>query len=179
VEARSEGPGRGSEFEVRLPALEESSVAAAPVAEVEPVPAASRRILIVDDNPDGAESLAMLLEEFGHETYQAHDGLEALDAAERVRPEAVLLDIGLPKLNGYEVCRRLRQQPWGEGLTIVALTGWGQEDDRLRSHQAGFDTHLVKPVDLDLLLKLLASLPSNHPSGSRPAATLPPRAASN
>ena len=105
------------------------------------------RILIVDDNYDGADSLAMLLEEVGHETHKAHDGVEALDVAERVRPDAVLLDIGLPKLNGYEVCQRIRERPWGEELVIVALTGWGQEEDRQRSLDAGFDTHLVKPVD--------------------------------
>lgn len=138
--------------------------------EVEPLPAASRRILIVDDNYDGAESLAMLLEEFGHETRQAHDSLEALDAAERLRPEAVLLDIGLPKLNGYEVCQRLREQPWGQALMIVALTGWGQDEDRKKSQDAGFDTHLVEPIDLDHLMKLLASLPL-HGHGGAPAAT--------
>ena len=159
VEARSEGLGRGSEFEVRLPVLAQPP-RPAPAPDAEPArPAPSRRILIVDDNLDGADSLAMLLEDYGHETHKAHDGLEALEAAERVRPDAILLDIGLPKLNGYEVCRRLREQPWGKQLMVVALTGWGQEEDRNRSQAAGFDSHLVKPVDLDLLTKLLASLP--------------------
>jgi len=119
---------------------------------------AGRRILIVDDNLDGAASLALLLEEGGHETHQAHDGLAAVEAAARLRPDAVLLDIGLPRLNGYEVCRRMRQQPWGKKLLIIALTGWGQEEDRQRSHEAGFDTHLVKPVDHEVLTRLLASL---------------------
>jgi PAS domain S-box-containing protein len=171
VEARSEGLGRGSEFEVRLPALEETAAALIPpVAENEPT-TVGHRILIVDDNPDGADSLATLLEEVGHQTYKAHDGIEAIAAAERVHPDAVLLDIGLPKLNGYEVCRRIREQPWGKRLMIVALTGWGQEEDRQRSQEAGFDTHLVKPVDHDLLMRLLASLPS---SGATAAPTLAP-----
>jgi CheY-like chemotaxis protein len=138
---------------------------------------AGHRILIVDDNQDGADSLAMLLEEVGHETHQAHDGIEAIGAAERVHPDAVLLDIGLPKLNGYEVCRRIREQPWGQGLTIVALTGWGQEEDRQRSQEAGFDTHLVKPVDLDALMRLLASLPSGGHGARPPAGPAPPPAA--
>jgi CheY-like chemotaxis protein len=94
----------------------------------------------------------------------AHDGLEAMDVAERVRPDAILLDIGLPKLNGYEVCRRLRERPWAQAVMMVALTGWGQEEDRQRSAEAGFDTHLVKPVDHDLLMRLLASPP---PRGDR------------
>ena len=119
-----------------------------------------RRILIVDDSEDGAESLAMLLQFGGHETHKAHDGLEAIEAAERLRPDAVLLDIGLPGLNGYEVCSRIRKEPWGKEMVLVALTGWGQEEDRHRSREAGFDAHMVKPVDHDLLLKLLASLPS-------------------
>ena len=167
VEARSDGLGRGSEFEVRLPALEEASATIAQAAESEPTTSVGRRILIVDDNYDGADSLAMLLEEVGHETHQAHDGVEALEVAERVRPDAVLLDIGLPKLNGYEVCRRLRERPWGEELMIVALTGWGQDEDRQRSLEAGFDTHLVKPVDHDVLMRLLTSRPSHH-AAARP-----------
>ena len=102
----------------------------------------------------------MLLQLDGHETHQAHDGIAALEAAERLRPDAVLLDIGLPGLNGYEVCTRLRQEPWGRDLVVIALTGWGQEEDRHRSRAAGFDAHLVKPVDPARLLKLLAALPA-------------------
>ncbi len=168
VEARSDGLGRGSEFEVRLPVLEEASATIAPAAEDEPTTRVGHRILIVDDNRDGADSLAMLLEAFGHETHQAHDGVEAIDAAERVRPDVMLLDIGLPKLNGYEVCRRIREQPWGEDLMIVALTGWGQDEDRQRSLDAGFDTHLVKPVDHALLMRMLASLPSSGGAAGPP-----------
>ena len=118
-----------------------------------------RRVLIVDDNEDGAESLAMLLQLAGHETCKAHDGLEAIEAAERVRPDVVLLDIGLPGMNGYEACRRIRKEPWGKDLVLVALTGWGQEEDRHESREAGFDAHLVKPVDVDQLLEFLACLP--------------------
>ncbi len=107
----------------------------------------------------------MLLKLDGHETQTAHDGLEAIEAAERLRPDVVLLDIGLPKLNGYEVCRRIRQQPWGKDLVLVALTGWGQEEDRQRSTEAGFDTHLVKPVDHEALAELLASLSTSGKAG--------------
>jgi PAS domain S-box-containing protein len=166
VTARSEGLGRGSEFEVRLPTLSEPPRAQAPATVVEPTPQVRRRILIVDDNEDGAESLAMLLEVGGHEIHIVHDGPEAIATAERLRPDVVLLDIGLPRLNGYEVCRRLRQAPWGRDLTVVALTGWGQEEDRQRSREAGFDAHLVKPVDYDQLEKLVAARPSARGAGA-------------
>jgi CheY-like chemotaxis protein len=162
VEARSEGPGRGSEFVVRLP-LQLEMAEAAPQA----TPAAmeraavARRMLVVDDNVDSAESLAMLLQVSGHETHMAHDGLEAVAAAERYRPEVVLLDIGLPSLNGYDAARRIRERPWGKDMVLVALTGWGQEADRRESKDAGFDLHMVKPVDLDALTSLLASLPGS------------------
>jgi CheY-like chemotaxis protein len=134
-------------------------VAASP-GSVSAPPSTGRRVLIVDDNADGAESLSMLLQISGHETYKAYDGVEAIDAAERLRPDVVLLDIGLPRLNGYEACRRIRNTTWGKDLVLVALTGWGQEEDRSESRDAGFDAHMVKPVDFDALLKLLASLPS-------------------
>jgi len=160
VHAQSEGPMRGSEFTVRLPVLSDVVRPASHAAVVEPPsPAVRRRVLIVDDSEDGAESLAILLQLGGHETHVAHDGVEALEVAEKVRPDVVLLDIGLPRLNGYEVCHRLRKEPWARNLAVVALTGWGQDEDRHRSREAGFDAHLVKPVDHDALLKLLASLP--------------------
>jgi CheY-like chemotaxis protein/two-component sensor histidine kinase len=163
VEVQSEGLGRGSEFVVRLPILPDA--AAVPRAAPEPPPRAPRRrILIVDDNEDGADSLALLLELRGHETAIARDGLEALDTAERFRPDAVLLDIGLPKLNGYEVCRRIREKPWGRDVVLVAVTGWGQDEHRQRSREAGFDTHMVKPVDQTALAKLLASIPASRRS---------------
>jgi CheY-like chemotaxis protein len=117
----------------------------------------SRRILVVDDNRDAAETLATLLGIAGNETHMAYDGTAAIEAAETIRPDVVLLDIGLPKMSGYEVARSLRAEPWGRSMMLVALTGWGQEEDRRRSHDAGFDAHLVKPVDHSQLLKLLAT----------------------
>ncbi len=113
------------------------------------------RILIVDDNRDNAESLARLLQLMGYETAIAYDGVSAVDSAETFRPFAVLLDLGLPGLDGYEVARRIRAQSWGKDVTLVAATGWGSADDRRRSREAGFDHHMVKPVDLDELAKLL------------------------
>jgi CheY-like chemotaxis protein len=156
VEARSDGPGTGSEFVVRLrvvlaPAGEQ------PVEEAAEAPAAARRrVLVVDDNRDAALSLAMLLRLTGNETQTAHDGLEALDVAAAFRPEVVLLDIGMPRLNGYDTARRIRQQPWGQGMVLVAVTGLGQEADRRRAQEAGFNFHLVKPVEPAALKQLLA-----------------------
>jgi CheY-like chemotaxis protein len=111
--------------------------------------------LVVDDNRDSAKSLAMLLKLMGHTVDMAHDGLEAVEKAKTLRVDVILLDIGMPRLNGYEAARRIREQQQ-EGLRLVALTGWGQEDDRRRSEEAGFDAHLVKPVDLAVMKKLLA-----------------------
>lgn len=158
IEARSDGGGQGSEFIVHLPILSTPAVAAPPATDIAPAPAAERRILIVDDNTDSAESLSMLLEITGNKTYLAHDGVAAIEAIEQHRPEVVLLDIGLPKLDGHEVCRRVREQPWGKDILMIALTGWGQEDDRRKSEEAGFNGHLVKPVDYDKLRELLQSV---------------------
>jgi signal transduction histidine kinase len=171
VAAYSEGLGQGSEFVIRLPtyireklavglnshspsALEQSIMNAEGAARTQ------RRILVADDNNDALESLATLLQLSGHEVYTAANGAVALESAEQHRPEVALLDIGMPKLDGYEVARRIRAQPWGQRITLVALTGWGQDSDRRRSQEAGFDSHLVKPLDLDKLTELLASLPS-------------------
>lgn len=117
--------------------------------------AGGRRVLVVDDNQDAADTLAMLLELMGHETRTAHDGLAALEAASQFRPEVVLLDIGLPKMNGYDVCRRMREEDWGRSAFLVALTGWGQAEDQRKASEAGFDRHLVKPVEESVLQKLL------------------------
>jgi two-component system, chemotaxis family, CheB/CheR fusion protein len=155
VEAKSDGEGKGSEFVVRLPVLEKRAEVSSTETAAPARTSAQRRILIVDDNQDSADSLAMLLQLTGNETYMAHDGVEAVEAIEKHRPEVVLLDIGLPKLDGHEVCRRIREQPWGKDIVVIALTGWGQEDDRRKSEEAGFNGHLVKPVDYDKLLKLL------------------------
>jgi PAS domain S-box-containing protein len=158
VEAHSDGPGRGSEFIVRLPLLSAAQNPAAGAApEASPAAGGPLRILVVDDNVDGAKSLALLLRlEGGHEVRVAHDGPAALELARDFHPDVVFLDIGLPKgMDGYEVARRLRQQPGlGEAL-LVALTGFGQEEDRRRSLAAGFHAHLVKPVNPDLLREIL------------------------
>ena len=120
----------------------------------------SRRILVADDNADALETLATVLRLRGHEVYSAPNGALALETAVRHMPEVALLDIGMPLLDGYEVARRIREQEWGKAVTLVALTGWGQESDRRRSQEAGFDTHLVKPLDLEKLTALLARLPA-------------------
>jgi PAS domain S-box-containing protein len=160
VTVSSAGPGKGSEFTVRLPALSPAqSKRGAPAAgeRSEPVGAApQRRILVVDDNVDAAESLAMLLRMAGHDVRVAHDGPAALTAVEADPPGLVFLDIGMPVMNGYDVAQRLRQQPGLKNLVLVAMTGWGQEEDRRRSKEAGFDHHLVKPADPDALQQLLA-----------------------
>jgi CheY-like chemotaxis protein len=116
-----------------------------------------RRILVVDDNADGVASLSMLLTMVGHETSTAFDGLEAVSAAERFDPHIVLLDLDLPKLDGYEVCRRIRRAKWGKSMMLVAVTGLGQEEYRQRSLEAGFDMHLVKPVSAETLMVVLAA----------------------
>ncbi len=157
VTAHSEGDGQGSEIVVHLPLLTTSSPAETPETQPQPGPvtASPRRVLVVDDNTDAAQALALLLEVCGHETHAVHDGVAALDAAERLRPDTILLDIGLPRLNGFEVCRRIREQPWGKDVVVIALTGWGQEVDRRRSQESGFDHHIVKPVEHATLVKLL------------------------
>ena len=116
------------------------------------------RMLVVDDNRDSAESLALLLKLTGHETHTALDGEAALLAAKETRPDVVLLDIGMPKLNGYDACRKIRSEDWGRDMILIAQTGWGQEDDRRRTEEAGFDGHVVKPVDPDDLMKMVARL---------------------
>ena len=162
IEARSAGEGQGSEFIVRMPVLNRPAIQGGPGPDMESDLQLQRRILIVDDNRDSADSLAMLMEITGNKTYLAHDGVEAVEAVEKYRPEVMLLDIGLPRLDGYEVCRRVREQPWGKDIIVIALTGWGQEDDRRKSEEAGFNGHLVKPVDYDKLLELLSSLTSGR-----------------
>ncbi|HXC49690.1 MAG TPA: ATP-binding protein [Candidatus Limnocylindrales bacterium] len=159
VSATSAGPGRGSTFTVRLPLAEAATAQAqkqheeVPLMEDSTRPA--RRILVVDDNEDAAMTLAMLLKMKGSETELAHDGLDAIEKAARFRPDVILLDIGLPKMDGYDACREIRKQPWGSAITMIALTGWGQDDDRRKSMEAGFDLHLVKPVAPAALMKML------------------------
>jgi PAS domain S-box-containing protein len=158
VDVSSEGEGRGAEFVVRLPLLAAARSPATPPPAASAEPISGLRILVVDDNRDAAESLASLLAITGHETHMAHDGVAAFEAAQALRPDVVLLDIGLPKLSGNEVCRRIREQPWGTDMTVLALTGWGQEHDRQKSSDAGFDGHLVKPIEYSALIERLESL---------------------
>src|SRR5947209_2753550 len=155
LHATSEGEGKGSELILRLPL---SPVKPAPERERADAPARAavpRRVLVVDDNVDAAATLELLLKSLGHETRMAHDGARALDIAREFRPDVVLLDIGMPGLDGYEVARRLRATNHGQNFCIVAITGWGQDADRTRTKEAGFDVHLVKPVDLRVLSKVL------------------------
>jgi signal transduction histidine kinase len=187
VTAFSEGDGLGSEFLITLPVIANETVRATGVSEsrangygasfgsdgsagVEAATRIRRRILVADDNSDALESLTILLELGGHEVFSAANGALALESAERNLPEVALLDIGMPKLDGYEVARRIRAQPWGRRITLVALTGWGQDSDRRRSGEAGFDSHLVKPLDLDKLTELLGRLPANVVEGTDTAA---------
>ncbi len=158
VEAASPGLGRGSTFIVRLPVAEPLQPTPVHTGEEPTAAAAGHRILVVDDSVDSAVSLGRILKMFGHEVRTAHDGIEAVEAAQEFGPELILMDVGMPRLNGYEASRRIRQQPWGREVTIIALTGWGQEGDRVQSREAGCDGHLVKPVDFAELQKLLAEL---------------------
>jgi len=161
VTARSDGHGTGTEFVVRPPraaaAVNKAPGPGAARAEAAaPLPA--RRILVVDDNKDAVDSLALLLSIIGQDVVAARDGIDALTQFERFGPEVVVLDLGLPGINGYEVARRIREVDGGRRVTLVALTGWGQDEDRRRSIAAGFDYHLVKPVDFEALKALLAGL---------------------
>jgi len=159
VEVHSAGVDQGSEFAVRLPILVETpKPLPEPTANEPTTTTTGYRILVVDDNRDSATSLATLLNLTGNKTHTAYDGLEAVEAAATFRPDVILLDIGLPKLNGYEACRKIREQPWSKDIVIVALTGWGQDEDRRKSQEVGFNGHLVKPADHAVLMKLLAEL---------------------
>ncbi|HEY2389141.1 MAG TPA: PAS domain S-box protein [Candidatus Binatia bacterium] len=157
IEARSEGVGCGSELVVKLPVIVASAPAAAAASAPE-APVSPLRILVADDNEDSADSLKILLESAGHEVHAVFDGEAAISAIAELRPEVALLDIGMPRANGYEVARRVRAEPWGRDVHLVALTGWGQQADKQRAHDAGFDAHLVKPVPLEALDALLATV---------------------
>ena len=161
VEVRSEGANMGSEFTLRLPIAASAGNGSpeSPERTLCEEVAPRRRILVVDDNVDAADSLAMMLTMMGNEVRVAHDGAAGYDVASAFRPEIVLLDIGMPRLNGYETARRMREQPWGQDMMIAALTGWGQLEDRRKSREAGFDSHLDKPVEPAALNKLLENLP--------------------
>jgi CheY-like chemotaxis protein len=163
VEAFSEGPGKGSEFVVTLPLLLEEAAARGPVdTGLADRRLDGRRVLVVDDNTDGADSLGLLLEMIGAEVRVVYDGHAALAALETFQPSVVLLDVGMPELDGYEVARRMRQRA-GPDLMIIAITGWGQSEDRRRSHNAGFNEHLTKPPDLERLKQILFAQPARQP----------------
>jgi CheY-like chemotaxis protein len=157
VTAQSEGLGKGATFTVRLPLADHRDV---------PQPAVpvqrrrnhtiTRRVLVADDNRDAAESMGMLLRLMGNEVRTVHDGVEAVEEAETFQPDVILLDIGMPRLNGYDAARQIRGQDWSAGTMLVALTGWGQEDDKRRATEAGFDRHFTKPVNPADLEKLIA-----------------------
>jgi CheY-like chemotaxis protein len=167
IEAKSDGEWLGSEFLVRLPVMDAAEVTATPREEIQ-IPAPSgRRVLVVDDNYDSADSMATLLKLTGNECKMAHGGHTAVELAETFGPDIILLDIGLPQMDGYEVCKAIRAQSWGSDISIIAMTGWGQDEDRERSKEAGFDFHLVKPVDFRELSKLVADIPPR--SAQRPA----------
>ena len=156
VSARSDGSGRGTQISVRLPLLEaQSETTPLDARSASPSSISPRRILVVDDNTDAAEALALFLRLSGHEVETAFDGIEALRVAPDFSPDIVLLDIGMPRLDGYDTARSMRAEPWGKHIRLVALTGWGQPKDRDLTLQAGFNAHLVKPVATDDLMKVL------------------------
>jgi PAS domain S-box-containing protein len=160
IEAHSAGPGMGSEFTVWLPVVEAPAQAPLEASPGSEKSGAGRkcRILVADDLQDSADSLALMLRLAGHEVQTAHDGLEAVQAVAAFRPDVALLDIGMPRMNGYDAARLIRQQPWGQRMVLVALTGWGQQEDRRRTADAGFDHHVVKPVEPATLEELLDGL---------------------
>ena len=159
ITAHSAGEGQGSEFVVWLPAAVAPSERAPAAPEAAPAQSHPLRLLVADDNRDAGNSLAALLRALGHEVHIARDGLEAIAAAEAHRPEFILMDIGMPKLNGYDACRRIREHAWGRDIVITALTGWGQDSDRQLSQEAGFSHHLTKPVDFSVLRQLINAMP--------------------
>jgi len=160
ISASSAGPGEGTTFTVRLPLAATEVASTGTAEEAVPIAVDRRRVLVVDDNADSAESLATLLRMSGHEACTAYDGAHALEVAEQFRPDVVLLDIGMPRMDGFEAARRIRRRPWGQGVLLLAMTGWGQEADRQRSREAGIAHHLVKPVDPQMVERLLADLSS-------------------
>jgi CheY-like chemotaxis protein len=169
VQAFSAGLDKGSQLVVRLPLSEKTAALPAPTVSA-PVAPSAQRILVVDDNEDAANILSMLLQLSGNETHVAFDGVEAVEAAEKLRPDVILMDIGMPKLNGYGAARQIREQPWGKAITLVAVTGLGRDEDRKESADAGFDGHLVKPVEYGALTAMLARLPNKHAGEARTAA---------
>jgi CheY-like chemotaxis protein len=172
VEVMSAGRGKGSEFVVNLPGAEPPPVEYLPKSEPQFVAPPSLRVLVVDDNVDAANSLAMALRMTGQRVRVAYDGATALSYAAEDPPEAVLLDLGMPGMDGYQVARRLRGEPATRSSLIIALTGWGQDADRRKSHEAGFDHHLVKPVDPTVIGRVLAGYRAPSIEAKLPPTTL-------
>ncbi|MES2792679.1 MAG: ATP-binding protein [Planctomycetota bacterium] len=166
VQVHSDGQDQGSTFVVRLPIAGANSGEDPLTSNNDKSATAEnrQRVLVVDDNRDSAQTLAMMLKIMGNDVRTAHDGLEAIERAQEYLPNVILLDLGMPKLNGYDVCRRIREQPWGQNMVIIALTGWGQAEDRQRTKEAGFDHHLVKPVDVGKLKELLDEAAQRTPT---------------
>ena len=158
IEARSAGPGYGSEFIVRLPRRDSRIKAGGRACAGRPERSASRRVLIADDNQDAAETLAMLLQIEGHQVHVVHDGRAAVSAFAEFNPDVALLDIGMPELSGYEVAKRVREDPPKQKVTLIALTGWGQDRDKAQALAAGFNHHFTKPVEPARLTEILRSL---------------------
>jgi CheY-like chemotaxis protein len=159
VSVSSEGSGKGSTFIVRLPLISGGATTPVRVNAALPPPVSPRRILVVDDNTDAAGSLSALLEHQGHEVVTAHDGAEALAKARKLQPQIVFLDLGMPRMGGLEAAKHLHSLANSEPMLLVALTGWGQEQDQQRTREAGFDLHLLKPINRDELDKVLAASP--------------------
>jgi len=159
ISVESDGPGTGSVFTVRLPLLRTAAVRDAFSATASAQPASEcshkRRVLVADDNADAAESLALLLQMQGHETRTVADGLQAVEVAQAFRPDVIFMDVGMPRVDGIEATRRIRAEPWGGAILIVALTGWGQQNDRAQTREVGMDVHLVKPINLDSIAAIL------------------------
>lgn len=158
IVAHSEGDGKGSEFIVRLP-ISRAPIEITPIVE-KPIDLVtdSKRILVIEDNIDAAESLSMLLEFSGHSTRIANSGMDGIIAAEEFCPDVILLDIGLPDINGYQVAQHIRQQTWGKDIFLIAATGWGQDKDKALAKEAGFDKHLIKPINFQDLKSLLQKI---------------------
>jgi CheY-like chemotaxis protein len=157
IAVKSEGIGRGSEFVVRLPVADRPARPETPAAQPAGRAVRGLRILVADDSVDSALTLTALLSAAGHDVQAVHDGFAALQRAAEFRPHVLVLDIGMPGLNGYDTCRRIRAEPWGRNAVIIAVTGWGADEDRRRSREAGFDAHLVKPVDYSELQKYFSA----------------------
>ena len=165
LEAHSEGAGHGSEFVLRLPLAEVPTPSRANVQEASAPPVPSLRILVVDDNLDGALSLSMVLRKTGNEVEVAHNGAQALEVGAMFRPDVVFMDLGMPIMDGYEACQHMRGSPWGQRARIVAVSGWGQEGDRERSRMSGFDEHIVKPIERHTLQRVIQSVAAERAAG--------------